>query len=65
MGAAGIALFVSIMSLRIGTELAAGADTVAATAAGLRLGFTTGAAISMLMIVAAFFVRRPPDQRPD
>ena len=64
-GAAGIALFVSIMSLRIGTELAAGADTVAATAAGLRLGFTTGAAISMLMIVAAFFVRRPPDQRPD
>ncbi len=64
-GAAGIALFVSIMSVRIGTEMAAGAETVAATAAGLRAGFVTGAVISLLMIAAAFFVRRPPDQMPD
>lgn len=58
-GAAGIALFVSIMSLRIGGRLAEGADMVAATAAGLRAGFMCGAAISLLMVVAAFFVRRP------
>lgn len=63
-GAAGIALFVSIMSLRIGAEMAEGADMIAATAAGLRVGFFCGAAISLLMIVAAFFVRRPPAQPP-
>ncbi|GGG71742.1 MFS transporter [Salipiger pallidus] len=64
-GAAGIALFVSVMSLRIGTEIAAGADMVDATAAGVRVGFATGAAIAMLMIVASFFVRRPPDMVKD
>lgn len=58
-GAAGIALFVSIMSVRTGAALAGGADLIAATAAGLRAGFVCGAAISLLMIVAAFFVRRP------
>ena len=61
-GAAGIALFVSIMSLRIGAELAAGAGQVEATAAGLRAGFICGATISLLMIVAGFFVRRAPKQ---
>ena len=62
-GAAGIALFVSIMSVRIGAMVAEGADMVAATASGVRAGFVCGAAISLLMIVAGFFVRRPPDQR--
>jgi MFS transporter, DHA2 family, lincomycin resistance protein len=61
-GAAGIALFVSIMSLRIGAEMAAGASQVDATAAGLRAGFICGATISLLMIVAGFFVRRAPKQ---
>ncbi len=59
-GAAGIALFVSIMSIRIGTEMAAGAELVDATAAGVRAGFLTGGLISLLMIGASFFVRRPP-----
>lgn len=64
-GAAGIALFVSIMSLRIGALMAEGATLEAATASGVRAGFLTGAAISLFMIVAGFFVRRPPDQLPD
>ncbi|MWD27159.1 DHA2 family efflux MFS transporter permease subunit [Aquicoccus sp. SCR17] len=64
-GAAGIALFVSIMSLRIGALMADGATLEAATASGVRAGFLTGAAISLFMIVAGFFVRRPPEQLPD
>lgn len=63
-GAAGIALFVSIMSIRIGTEMASGAELVDATAAGVRAGFLTGALISLLMIGASFFVRRPPAVTP-
>ncbi|MCA0946720.1 multidrug efflux MFS transporter [Yangia mangrovi] len=63
-GAAGIALFVSIMSIRIGAEMAAGAELVDATAAGVRAGFLTGGMISLLMIGASFFVRRPPLTTP-
>ncbi|WP_240989544.1 MDR family MFS transporter [Salipiger mangrovisoli] len=63
-GAAGIALFVSIMSLRIGTEMATGAELVDATAAGVRAGFLTGGLIALLMIGASFFVRRPPVVKP-
>lgn len=61
-GAAGIALFVSVMSLVAGRGIAAGTDAIGATAEGLRAGFTLGASISLLLIVAGFFVRRPPDQ---
>jgi len=60
-GAAGIALFVSIMSLRIGSETAAGSTLVEATSSGVQAGFTTGATIALVMIAASFFVRRPPD----
>lgn len=61
-GAAGIALFVSIMSLRTAAALAGGADVLTATAAGLRTAFICGASVSLVMIFAAFFVRRPPAQ---
>ncbi|MEQ5869544.1 multidrug efflux MFS transporter [Sagittula sp. NFXS13] len=64
-GAAGIALFVSVMSLASAAATAGGADLVHATAAGTRAGFMTGGAISLLLIVAGFFVRRPPDMRAD
>ncbi|MGR3723296.1 MDR family MFS transporter [Abyssibius alkaniclasticus] len=61
-GAAGIALFVSIMSLRRADALDKGLGPLDATAAGLQLAFTVAASISLLLIVAGFFVRRPPDQ---
>ncbi len=61
-GAAGIALFVSIMSLRRADALDTGLGPLDATAAGLQLAFTVAASISLLLIVAGFFVRRPPDQ---
>jgi len=60
-GAAGIALFVSIMSLRMADSIEAGATLVDAAADGVSAGFVTGALISLCMIVASFFVRRPPD----
>ncbi|MBT9383045.1 DHA2 family efflux MFS transporter permease subunit [Pseudooceanicola sp. CBS1P-1] len=63
-GAAGIALFVSVMSIRIGQSMAEGAPLTEATADGLHLALTYGAVISLLMIVAGFFVRRPPAQPP-
>ncbi|MFW2588638.1 MDR family MFS transporter [Sagittula sp. SSi028] len=64
-GAAGIALFVSVMSLVSHAQTAEGAPLVEATAAGVRAGFMTGGVISFLLIAAGFFVRRPPDMRPD
>lgn len=60
-GAAGIALFVSVMSLTIAGASAEGMDLVHATAEGTRAGFLTGGTLSLLLIVAGFFVRRPPD----
>lgn len=60
-GAAGIAIFISVMSLRVGREMETGADTVTAMSAGLHQAFVVAASISVLMIVAGFFVRRPPD----
>ncbi|GHA36829.1 MFS transporter [Devosia pacifica] len=58
-GAAGVALFVALLALQTNALLAEGLDQVAATAGGIRVAFTCGAVISLLAIVAAFFVRRP------
>ncbi len=59
-GAAGIALFVAMMTLQSSGLAAAGADTVAALSGGVRAGFMCGAIISLFAVVAAFFVRKPP-----
>jgi DHA2 family lincomycin resistance protein-like MFS transporter len=61
-GAAGIALFVAIMSAQQSALKAAGTIEIEALASGIRMAFTVGAAISLLAVVAAFFVRRPPVQ---
>lgn len=58
-GAAGIALFVAVMSLRSAAGMAGGMGELDALAAGIRAGFLCGAVISLLMIAAAFFVHRP------
>ncbi|KKB76549.1 major facilitator transporter [Devosia soli] len=58
-GAAGIALFVAVMSLQTAAGAAAGLQGVEPLAAGIRSGFLCGAVVSVLMVVAAFFVRRP------
>ncbi|MBD8065473.1 multidrug efflux MFS transporter [Devosia sp. PTR5] len=63
-GAAGIALFVAVMSLRSAAAASEGLEGVEALAAGIRSGFLCGAIISLLMVVAAFFVRRPAEGAP-
>ena len=58
-GAAGVALFITVMSATAGSRMAAGASEVAATAAGIHTAFIYGAVISLVAIPLAFFIRRP------
>jgi len=58
-GAAGVALFVAVMSLQMATREASGATPLDALAGGIRVAFMIGAAISLLAVVAGFFVRKP------
>lgn len=59
-GAAGIALFIALMTIQSTVLMAAGADQVNAIAAGIRAGFFCGAVISLFAVVTAFFVKKPP-----
>ena len=61
-GAAGVALFVAIMSSQTAALAATGQTPLEALAGGIRLAFIVGASISLLALVAAFFVRKPPAQ---
>jgi DHA2 family lincomycin resistance protein-like MFS transporter len=60
-GAAGTALFVTIMSTVSATLSNAGATDSAAAAGGIHSAFLIGALISLLAIVGAIFVRKPLD----
>lgn len=60
-GAAGTALFVTIMAGRAAVAEAGGAALDTAAATGIRSAFLVGAILSILAIVGAFFVRRPAD----
>jgi DHA2 family lincomycin resistance protein-like MFS transporter len=59
-GAAGIALFIAIMTIQTAALAAGGADQVTALAGGIRAGFLCGAIISLFAIVAGIFVKKPP-----
>ncbi len=59
-GAAGVALFVAIMTLTSAALVAGGTEQVEALTAGIRSGFLCGAIISLFAIVAGFFVKKPP-----
>ena len=58
-GAAGTALFITVMSSTAATQMAAGAGEVAATATGIQAAFLYGAIISLFAIPLAFFIRKP------
>jgi DHA2 family lincomycin resistance protein-like MFS transporter len=60
MGGVGTALFVTIMALGAAEPLAAGDSAAVANAAGVHAAFLAGAIISLIGILASFFVRRPP-----
>ena len=58
-GAAGTALFITLMSLGVADAAASGATPVGATAAGVHTAFLVGACIASAAVVLAFFVRKP------
>lgn len=58
-GAAGTALFVTLMSVGAASAAADGVDAITATATGVHTAFVTGACIASAAVVLTFFVRRP------
>jgi len=65
-GAAGTAVFVTLMSVQAASAMAEGADAIAATASGVHAAFFTGAIVASAAVVLACFVRKPvtPDDAP-
>jgi len=61
-GAAGEALFIALMTAQSTALTAAQATPVEALTGGIRLAFLVGAVISLLPIICAFFVKKPPAQ---
>ena len=64
-GAAGTALFVTVMASVAAGLGDRGVADVAATASGIQTAFTYGAIISLFAIPAAFFIRRPVESADD
>jgi DHA2 family lincomycin resistance protein-like MFS transporter len=58
-GAAGVALFVALMSARATSLAARGLAPVDALTGGIRSGFLCGAIISLLAVACVFFVQKP------
>jgi len=61
-GAAGTALFVTVMSSQLIRLQAQGASTAVATAAGVHSALLFGAIISLAGIVVSLFIRKPVEQ---
>ncbi len=61
-GAAGVALFVALMTARATTLGEAGLPELEALAGGIRTAFIAGAIISLFALAASFFVKRPVEQ---
>jgi DHA2 family lincomycin resistance protein-like MFS transporter len=61
-GAAGVAMFVAIMSAQSASLLGAGQVPLEALSGGIRVAFTVGASIAILAFIASWFVKRPPAQ---
>ena len=60
-GAAGVALFIALMSGRTASLAAAGASPMVALSGGITAGFLCGAILSLFAVVAAFFIRKSAD----
>lgn len=61
-GAAGIALMFGVMSAASATATDAGAEDLAAQAAGTHAAFLIAAILSLPLLVGAFLIRKPADQ---
>ena len=60
-GAAGTALFITVMATRTAAHRDAGLDDVAAQAAGIHEAFLAGAAVALVAVAFSFLVRRPAE----
>jgi DHA2 family lincomycin resistance protein-like MFS transporter len=58
-GAAGVALFVALMSARAARLASGGAAPIEALSGGVRAGFVCGACISIFAVLCVVFLRRP------
>jgi len=63
-GAAGVALFIAIMSAQTAKLTAAGTTALEALAGGIRAAFLCGAITSLCAVVCSFFVRKPEAPAP-
>jgi MFS transporter, DHA2 family, lincomycin resistance protein len=61
-GAAGVALFVALMSARAATLAARGLAPADALTGGIRSGFLCGAVVSLFAVGCVFFVQKPSGQ---
>jgi MFS transporter, DHA2 family, lincomycin resistance protein len=61
-GAAGVALLVSVLSVRAATLAGAGASVVEQTAGGVHAAFLVAAIVSMVAVVGAFLIRTPAQE---
>ncbi|PPF79769.1 MFS transporter [Subtercola sp. Z020] len=61
-GAAGTAVFVTLMSTRAASLVATGSDPILAQTDGIRAAFLVGAIVSLGAVAVSFFVRKPADQ---
>lgn len=61
-GAAGVALFIALMSARQASLAAAGVAPVEALTGGIRLAFLVGAALSLVAVATSVFVKKPAEQ---
>jgi DHA2 family lincomycin resistance protein-like MFS transporter len=64
-GAAGTALFITVMTAQSVALSAGGASDVSATAGGIQAAFLSGAIISLVAVAVSFFVRKPVDALVD
>lgn len=64
-GAAGTALFITIMTTGTADNLAAGLDPIVAQAEGIHSAFLWGAALSLVAVAASFLVKRPTEAATD
>jgi DHA2 family lincomycin resistance protein-like MFS transporter len=58
-GAAGVALFIALMTARTARLTGEGAAPIEALAGGIRAAFLCGAIIALLAVVCSFLVRKP------
>ncbi|MCZ4274680.1 MDR family MFS transporter [Rhodococcoides yunnanense] len=61
-GAAGTALFVTVMSTTATSRIASGVGEVAANQDGIHTAFLCGGVVSLIAVAASFFIRKPTSQ---